>query len=205
MINIQILPLSVTLLFDLLFDVTRTKDNVPALSPTKLAVIGSAAVDITANSVLASNADLGRHSTAPGNVSLTLGGVARNIAEAAHRVLASIPDESSSPTLLISPVGVDSFGKLLTSETRAIGMRTDGLLKRASVQRTAVCNMVLDNRGDLISGVADMEITETFAPEEVLSFHPREKSSHAYHRFYLSLSKPGQASLHWTEILAQLH
>ena len=174
MINIQILLLFVTLLFDLLLDVTRAKDNVSASSPTKLVVVGSAAVDITANAVLASNADLGRHSTMPGNVSLTLGGVARNIAEAAHRVLASIPDStSSSHPLLISPVGVDPFGKLLTSETKTIGMRTDGLLKRASVQRTAVCNMVLDHRGDLISGVADMEITETFAPEEVLPFHSR--------------------------------
>lgn len=158
---------------ELLPDITRITDDIPTLSPTKLAVIGSAAVDITANAVLADSAVLGRHSTTPGIVSLTLGGVARNIAEAAHRVLASIPQEPQHP-LLISPVGLDPFGKLLISETKAIGMRTDGVLTSSSDQRTAVCNMMVDNKGELMSGVADMGITETFSPEEVLLFHPRE-------------------------------
>ena len=157
---------------EVLPEIIRIRDHIPPSSPTKLAVIGSAAVDITANAVLANSTGLGRHSTTPGTVSLTLGGVARNIAEAAHRVLASIPKGAQHP-LLISPVGLDSFGKLLISETTAIGMRTDGVLTSSSDQRTAVCNMMLDNTGELMSGVADMGITETFGPEEVLLFHRR--------------------------------
>jgi pseudouridine-5'-phosphate glycosidase/pseudouridine kinase len=157
---------------EVLPDMIRTRDHTPPSSPTKLAVIGSAAVDITANAVLANSTGLGRHSTTPGTVSLTLGGVARNIAEAAHRVLASIPKGAQYP-LLISPVGLDSFGKLLISETKAIGMRTDGVLTSSSDQITAVCNMILDNTCELMSGVADMGITETFGSEQVLLFHRR--------------------------------
>lgn len=155
---------------EVLPDMIRIKDHIPPSSPTKLAVIGSAAVDITANAVLANSTSLGRHSTMPGTVSLTFGGVARNIAEAAHRVLASIPRGPQYP-LLISPVGLDPFGGLLISETKAIGMRTDGVLRSSSDQRTAVCNMMLDNKGELMSGIADMGITETFGPEEVVLFH----------------------------------
>ena len=154
---------------EVLPDMITIRDHIPPSSPTKLAVIGSAAVDITANAVLANSTGLGRHSTTPGTVSLTLGGVARNIAEAAHRVLASIPRGPQHP-LLISPVGLDPFGKLLMSETEVIGMRTDGILRSSSDQRTAVCNMMLDN-GELMSGVADMGITEMFGSEEVLLFH----------------------------------
>lgn len=82
---------------EVLPEIIRIRDHIPPSSPTKLAVIGSAAVDITANAVLANSTCLGRHSTTPGTVSLTLGGVARNIAEAAHRVLASIPKGHNIP------------------------------------------------------------------------------------------------------------
>ena len=118
-------------------------------------MIGSAAVDISAQTrSLSSEGLLDSHSTLPGSVVLSLGGVGRNIAEAAHRVLAS--RGSPSATLLLSSLGDDAFGRLLVEETQRLGMRTDGLSKTAG--QTAVCNMFLDVSGSLLGGVADMDI-----------------------------------------------
>ncbi|KIL70885.1 hypothetical protein M378DRAFT_497552 [Amanita muscaria Koide BX008] len=148
----------------------REKEKDPALSrwlPTKLVVIGSAAIDITAKASTEYNPDLGKHSTTPGSVSLTLGGVGRNITEAAHRVMISA-SQKMEPPLLVSAIGNDSFGKLLLSETHAVGMRTDGFLEAGASQRTAVCNMILDNNGELIGGIADMDVAESLTSEQIL-------------------------------------
>ena len=106
--------------------------------------------------------------TAPGTVSLTLGGVARNIAEAAHRVLSAAPNGDPHATLLLSPIGVDELAPFLFREHSSLGMRSDGFL-RVRNDRTAVCNMVLDAEGSLIGGVADMDIIRDIS-EETVSF-----------------------------------
>ena len=143
--------------------------------PAKLVVVGSAAVDITARAdpmpgAARSNSNL--HTTTPGIVSLTSGGVGRNIAEAAHRILSSHSKELAHSTILLSPVGEDAFGQLLVSESEKIGLRTDGLIK-VSNARTAVCNMVLDSAGDLTGGVADMDVIRTLEASKVGSYnHP---------------------------------
>ncbi|SJX60004.1 uncharacterized protein SRS1_00842 [Sporisorium reilianum f. sp. reilianum] len=80
------------------------------------------------------------------------------MAETATRVLSS---SSPSPVKLISPHGNDDFGLLLRTGMQQAGMRTDGLfVPEGSVGecRTAVCSLMLDDAGDLISGVADMDI-----------------------------------------------
>lgn len=115
-------------------------------------MVGSAAVDITAQAQAGVKNALIMHSTAPGTVSMSLGGVARNIAEAAHRVITLNSRELSS--LLVSAIGDDHFGRLLTNETTGIGMRVDGLVKND--KQTPVCNMVLDSSGGLIGGITDM-------------------------------------------------
>jgi pseudouridylate synthase / pseudouridine kinase len=105
-------------------------------------------------------ANLNMHSTSPGTISVSLGGVGRNIAEAAHRILTTHAQGLSSATLLMSPVGDDTFGRLLVDETRQMGMRVDGLIR--TPHRTAVCNMTLDGVGNLVGGVADMDIMESW-------------------------------------------
>jgi pseudouridine-5'-phosphate glycosidase/pseudouridine kinase len=104
---------------------------------------------------------LSRHSTSPGAVSMTLGGVGRNIAEAAYRVLTNHSPELSTAAILVSPIGDDAFGRVLADEMHLIGMRTDGLVHQRGA-RSAVCNMVLDSAGNLTGGVADMEIIKLF-------------------------------------------
>ncbi|KAG9104551.1 hypothetical protein FRC06_001331 [Ceratobasidium sp. 370] len=133
----------------------------PAPDPSSpLVIVGAAAVDIIAQPY--SDSPSAIHSTAPGSVRMSPGGVARNVAEAAHRVLESLstPDifESHRP-LLISPIGNDAFASVLTLESQSRGMRIDGLMHLAAAdERTATCNMFLDARGDLQMGIADMSI-----------------------------------------------
>ncbi|KAJ6509487.1 indigoidine synthase A-like protein, partial [Mycena vitilis] len=124
--------------------------SIPAHVPAKVVVVGSAALDISAQTK-AMISGVGLHSTSPGTVTMGLGGVARNIAEACHRV--------GTPALLIAGVGSDSWGRILSDETKAIGMRTDGFMIMES-KRTAICSLFLDGSGNLGGGVADMAITE---------------------------------------------
>ncbi|KAF9044596.1 indigoidine synthase A-like protein [Hymenopellis radicata] len=119
--------------------------------PARLVIVGASAVDVTAKASMSSESSLAAHSTVPGSVELSLGGVARNFVS--H--------------LLLSPIGDDSFGNLLLKETEALGMRTDGLIKTNGM-RTAVCNMLLSNDGHLITGVADMDITAQFSGDAVI-------------------------------------
>ncbi|KAI6136598.1 indigoidine synthase A-like protein [Pisolithus sp. B1] len=136
-----------------------------------IVVVGCAAVDIT--SKVERTLSLSQKTTHPGKISLTLGGVARNIAEAAHWVLTGFRGESST-TLLMAPVGEDIFGRLITDSTQSMGMRTDGL-SLVPGQQSAVCNVVLDARGGLETGIADMGLPQLWKGSEVfpvLRDHP---------------------------------
>ncbi|KAI0655160.1 indigoidine synthase A-like protein [Cubamyces menziesii] len=151
-------------------DASSATTKVEELQPAKLVIVGSAAVDITARAdpvpgATGSNNNL--HTTAPGVVALTAGGVGRNVAEAAHRILTSYSKDHSSVTALVSPIGDDPFGQLLVSETKQVGLRTDGFIN-VSKARTAVCNMVLDSAGGLIGGVADMDVIRTLDAAKII-------------------------------------
>ncbi|KAJ7244751.1 indigoidine synthase A-like protein [Mycena haematopus] len=130
--------------------------NTSSAVPAKVMVVGCAAVDISAQSNDISGPGL--HSTRAGIVTLGLGGVARNIAEACHRM--------GTSALLVAGLGSDPWGQLLRDETKAIGMRTDGFIDRN--ERTAVCNLFLDSRGDLQHGIADMGISQKLTADLVL-------------------------------------
>jgi len=128
--------------------------------------VGSAAIDISAQANATEDIAISRHSTSPGAVSMTLGGVGRNIAEAAYRMLSNHSLELSTATMLVSAVGDDAFGRFLVDEMRHMGMRTDGLVQQRGA-RSAVCNMVLDSAGHLTGGVADMDIIQLLDSETV--------------------------------------
>jgi pseudouridine-5'-phosphate glycosidase/pseudouridine kinase len=72
-----------------------------------------------------------------------------------------------TPPLLVAGLGTDPWGRLLREETKAIGMRTDGFIDRSN-ERTAICNLFLDGSGDLVGGVADMDITHKLDVELIL-------------------------------------
>lgn len=119
-----------------------------------VAVVGAVAVDVVSQPRAPSDSQ----STTPGTVTMSLGGVGRNVAEASHRTL---PEQHES--VLISPIGSDYSGKLVVDGTRELGMRTSGLFHVSG--RTAVINMFLDHEGNLLHGVADTEVLDLLEPE----------------------------------------
>jgi len=140
--------------------------------------VGAAAVDVTSQPEKTSPAEssLGTHSTSPGQVVFSSGGVARNMAEAAHRILSTSVAPQPHSVLLVSPLGNDPFAGLISEDARRLGMRTDGFLSESDPnQRSAVCNLHLDSGGDLITGVADMSIVQTLGAEPV-----RHSLSHTF-------------------------
>ena len=148
----------------------------PAKLPAaELIVVGAAAVDMIARASDTGSASLIANSTVPGTVTSSLGGVGRNVAEAAHRTFESFDSPGkagiSSETLLMAPLGGDAFGALVRGETSRMGMRTDGLLVSSNVdgllRRTPVCNMVLTGGGELVGGVADFSALDTLEAQEV--------------------------------------
>ena len=125
--------------------------------------MGCAAVDVTSQVEVLIRPD--QKSTYPGRVSVSLGGVARNIAEAAHRVMSGSTGNNAT-TLLVAPIGDDEFGKLISTMTESLGMRTDGLMSMEG-RRSAVCNLLLDSHGELQCGVSDMDLPHVCGSDRV--------------------------------------
>ena len=123
----------------------------------KVMVVGAAAVDVCANGELASR------STAPGTIELSPGGVARNVARAAHAL-------RKADVLLVAPLARDALGRMLEDDIQVAGMRTDGLVWAKG--RTPACSLLLA-RGDLVAGVADMDLTDSLTPDDVRSLIAR--------------------------------
>ncbi|KAG7099099.1 hypothetical protein E1B28_000973 [Marasmius oreades] len=142
----------------------RRKTSKPKISP-KLVIIGSSAVDVTARGSEETASAVAVQSTVSGKISLSVGGVARNIAEASHRV-----SGNEDSVMLLSPIADDMFGDFLRRETAAMGMRDDGLLVQPD-HRTASCSMILDRNGHLVTGIADMDIVKEFTSQAVAYVH----------------------------------
>lgn len=122
-------------------------------------VIGGAAMDVICQqSTPRSSGFNDSPTTVPGEIKFFAGGVARNIAEAAHRILNTSKRLLETPVMLISPLADDHAGQALVADCDRLGMRTDGLLFKPG--RTAICSQILDLNGDLLTGVADMSIME---------------------------------------------
>jgi len=126
-------------------------------SNPKILVVGCAAVDITMQGPQK------LHTTVPGTVRLSRGGVGFNVARAAHVLL-----KDPNAVLLMAPYAEDKFGSYLAEAMVKSCMRTDGLIL---AKQTPVCNLLLDPNGDLITGVADMDvILHALTPSAVARF-----------------------------------
>lgn len=124
-----------------------------ASPPPELLVVGGAAVDITAQSPLIIDEDGADDetvgTTVPGRVRVNAGGVARNMAEAAHRLGASV-----QLATCFNPQ--DSYGTVLTQDFDRLQLPVHNF---DGAPRTAVGSLVLDRDGSLVRGVADMDDT----------------------------------------------
>lgn len=139
------------------------RDVISSVQKATVVVVGCAAADITSQAEALIRPD--QKSTYPGKVSVSLGGVARNIAEATHRVMSGSTGTDAAP-LLVAPIGDDEFGKLISGMTQSLGMRTDGLVSIEGRQ-SAVCNLLLDSHGELQYGVSDMDLPHAWEADQV--------------------------------------
>ncbi|HEY6935153.1 MAG TPA: carbohydrate kinase family protein [Marmoricola sp.] len=93
----------------------------------------------------------------PGRTSHTAGGVARNVAENLARL--------GTPVRLVAAVGDDAVGDTLLADLADLGVDVSGVRRRALP--TGSYTAVLDHRGELVVGVADMAATESLAPSDL--------------------------------------
>ncbi|KAI8869894.1 hypothetical protein GQ42DRAFT_105256, partial [Ramicandelaber brevisporus] len=125
-------------------------------------VVGGCAIDITA-SITQSKGHSLHGTTHPGTVESALGGVGLNIA----RTLARLSSPDTAPSL-VSAVGSDSHANQVISGVQQSGiLTTDGTLTRLPNERTAVVSLILGADGQLVSGVADMGISERISPAHI--------------------------------------
>lgn len=109
-------------------------------------VVGGINVDLTGSP----HQPLVLETSNPGEMSLSAGGVGRNIAH--NLALLGVP------TTLLSAVGGDAFGAYALDATRQAGVNVEYVLKQAG-QRTGTYLSVLNFEHDLVVAIADMAAT----------------------------------------------
>ena len=115
-------------------------------------VIGGMNVDLTGSP----DQPLVLETSNPGEMSVSAGGVGRNIAH--NLALLGVP------TTLLSAVGGDAFGAYALDITRQAGVNVEYILKQAG-QRTGTYLSVLNFEHDLVVAIADMAATRGVSAE----------------------------------------
>lgn len=124
-----------------------------AAGSARVVVIGGANVDVLARPRLA---PLPATSN-PGEVTVTAGGVGRNIAENLARLGTSVA--------LVTVVGSDAHGELVLDVTGGAGVGLD--LVRRGLTPTGVYVAMLDEAGELVTAVSAMEATASLSTTDV--------------------------------------
>ena len=118
----------------------------------RVTVIGGANTDICGRPART----LVRRDSAPGRVSVRLGGVGRNIACNLVRL--------GVETRLITALGDDAFGLSMLEDCRARGLDMS-LTRLLPGERSSVYLYLSDEKGDMDAAVSDMEITASVSPD----------------------------------------
>ncbi|CAN5661129.1 PfkB family carbohydrate kinase [soil metagenome] len=122
-------------------------------SAPRVVVIGGANVDVIARPHVAAVAATSN----PGRVTVTPGGVGRNIAEGLARL--------GTRTDLVATVGSDAHGDLVVSGSAAAGVGVDHVRRVLAATGTYVA--LLDEGGEMVSAVSDMAATAQLGPADV--------------------------------------
>ncbi len=126
-------------------------DRTPSITAV---VVGGANMDVVARSGRA----VVPETSNPGQVSLSAGGVGRNVAECLARL--------GTPCQLVAAVGSDAFADLVLEATRSSGVVIDHVRRAPGATGTYVA--VLDERGELVTAVSDMAATEGLTAADVV-------------------------------------
>lgn len=103
----------------------------------------------------------------PALSSFTPGGVARNVAENLARLGLRVR--------LLGAVGQDALGTLLLDHAREAGVDISGVGRRE--EPTGSYTAVLDENGELLIGLAGMQITEALTPGAVVEWLPQVRAA----------------------------
>lgn len=114
-------------------------------------VVGAAGIDSKGRARVA----LTLGTSTPGSVRVSVGGVARNIADNLSRL--------GTETVLLSAVGKDGSGKRILNNAAEVGINTEHCLI-SDKHRTSAYLAVLDDYGNLVMSVDDMEILACLTP-----------------------------------------
>ena len=104
------------------------------MASAHILVIGAASVDVKGRAYK----DLQPGSSVPGDITLSFGGVGRNVAENLARL--------GQPTVLISAVGRDPFGAQILERTASAGVNVDNVIIHPD-HHSAAYLAVLDPQG----------------------------------------------------------
>ena len=118
-------------------------------------VVGGANMDICG----APGDKLRLNDSNPGSVTVSPGGVGRNIAENLSRL--------GVQCRLITAVGADQHGDMLLQQGRAAGIDM-GYILTVETEQTSTYVSILDERGDMLVGINDMSIIDHLTPERLL-------------------------------------
>ncbi|MBM4430626.1 MAG: ribokinase [Chloroflexi bacterium] len=128
------------------------------MQASHILVIGAASVDVKGRA--AKPLQLG--TSVPGDITLTFGGVARNVAENLARL--------GHPTILISAVGDDAFGAQILKRTGDAGVDVSRVIVQPG-QHSAVYLIILDERGSRAFAVDEMAPVMRLVTAEYILSH----------------------------------
>jgi len=117
----------------------------------------------------------------PGNITTSFGGVARNVAENLARLGCKVA--------MVSRVGNDEAGAAVTGHLRTLDIDTSGIV--VAERPTASYTAILDPGGELVMGLADMDLYGEVVPATLDAAHLR-----AYGLWFLDANLPAE-TLAW--------
>jgi pseudouridine kinase len=123
-------------------------------------VIGGANMDLLG----APQGALKQHTSNPGKVSSSAGGVGRNIADNLVRL--------GQSCWLMAPIGDDANGKFLEQHCQQLGIQTEGMVKIAG-KSTSTYLSIIDETGEMLVAIADMTLIDTFGAAQLQPFLPQ--------------------------------
>jgi len=121
-----------------------------------VSVIGGSNIDLQGSS----DNPLVLNDSNPGEISMSAGGVGRNIAENLSRI--------SIATKMFSYVGADALGEFLIEKTQSANVDTS-FIKKHSTLPTSQYLSVLDDNNDMLVSISDMRIISEMSIEDLKS------------------------------------
>jgi len=122
-----------------------------------VSVIGGSNIDLQGST----DNPLALNDSNPGEISMSVGGVGRNIAENLSRI--------SIPSKIFSYVGADALGEFLIDKTQRANVDTS-YIKKHDTLPTSQYLSILDDNNDMLVSISDMRIINEMSIEDIKGY-----------------------------------